>query len=171
MIGTPQIIVLVVALQRLAELAYARRNTRRLLALGGVEAGAGHYPLFVSLHAGWLAALFLSTPPGAGVRWPLVGLFALLQAGRLWVMVSLGRYWTTRVITVPGAPLVRRGPYRLLRHPNYLIVAAETAVLPLAFHQEAIAVLFTTLNLLLLRHRIRVEDEANRARVTLARRC
>ena len=155
-----QIVVLLVALERLAELALARRNTRRLLAAGGTEVGAEHYPLFVILHGCWLLALFVLVPDDAPVDWALLGLFVALQAGRAGVIASMGGRWTTRVIVVPNAPLVTRGPYRWLRHPNYLIVAAEIAVLPLAFGAWQIAVAFTALNLPLLAYRIRVEDRA-----------
>ncbi len=155
-----QIVILLVALQRLAELGYARRNARRLLAAGGVEHGAGHYPLFVALHGAWLAALFVMVPAEAPADWGLLGLYGLLQLGRLWVIASLGRRWTTRVIVVPGAPLVTRGPYRFLRHPNYLIVALEIPVLPLAFGAWQIALGFGLANLALLAHRIRVEERA-----------
>lgn len=157
---TVEWIVLLVALQRLAELAYARRNQARLLAAGGREVGAGHYPLLMLVHAGWLAALWLWVPADAPVHWPLLALFLLLQLARLWVVASLGRYWTTRIVTVPGAPLVRRGPYRFLRHPNYLVVALEIAILPLAFGAWAIAILFSLLNGTLLAWRIRVEEAA-----------
>jgi methyltransferase len=153
-------LVLLVALQRLIEVAWARRNERRLLAAGGIEVGAAHYPLFFVLHGSWLAALWLLVPAEAPVIWPLLVFFAMLQAARLWVIGSLGRYWTTRVITVPGAPLVRRGPYRWIKHPNYLVVAAEIAVLPLAFGAWEIALMFSVLNALLLYHRIRVEEAA-----------
>ena len=159
-IGIPQIVVLLVALQRLAELAYAARNTRALLARGAVEIGARHYPLFVLLHGGWLAALFLLVPADAPVSWPLVWLFVLLQLGRVWVVATLGPYWTTRIITLPGAPLVRRGPFRLVRHPNYLVVTGEIAVLPLAFGAWELALAFSAANAALLRHRIRVEEGA-----------
>jgi methyltransferase len=152
--------VLLVAAQRLAEVAWARRNERHLRAAGGVEIGARHYSLFFILHGSWLAALWLGVPPDAPVVWPLLWLFALLQAARLWVIASLGRYWTTRIITVPGAPLVRRGPYRWLPHPNYLVVAGEIAVLPLAFGAWHVALVFSTLNGLLLWYRFRVEDAA-----------
>ena len=155
-----QIVILLVVLQRLAELGYARRNARRLLAAGGVEHGAGHYPLFVALHGAWLAALFVLVPAGAPADWGLLGLYGLLQLGRLWVIASLGRRWTTRVIVVPGAPLVTRGPYRFLRHPNYLVVALEIPVLPLAFGAWQIALAFGLANLALLAHRIRVEQRA-----------
>lgn len=155
-----QVVVLLVAAERLAELLYARRNTRRLLTQGGIEAGARHYPLFIVLHGGWLLALFFLVPPDAPVDGWLLAVFAALQGARLWVILSLGRFWTTRVITLPGASLVRRGPYRFLRHPNYLIVVAEIAVLPLAFEAWRIALVFSALNLALLAHRIRVENAA-----------
>jgi len=164
-VSLPQIVVLLVAAQRLAELAYARRNARRLLAQGGIEAGAAHYPLFVLLHGGWLIALFLAVPADAPTSWPLLGVFLLLQLGRLWVIATLGRFWTTRIITLPGAPLVRTGPYRLCRHPNYAIVAAEIAILPLAFGAWQIALAFTLPNLALLAWRIRVEEAALRPRL------
>ena len=158
--GLAQIVTLLVALQRLAELGYARRNARRLLAAGGVEHGAGHYPLFVALHGAWLAALFVLVPAEAPADWGLLGLYGLLQLGRLWVIASLGGRWTTRVIVVPGAPLVTRGPYRFLRHPNYLAVTLEIPVLPLAFGAWQIALVFGLANLALLAHRIRVEERA-----------
>jgi methyltransferase len=163
-IGLPQIVVLLVALQRLTELAVARRNTRRLLARGGREVGAGHYPLFVLLHGGWLAALFFLTPPDAAIVWPLMALFVLLQIARVWIVITLGPFWTTRIITVPDAPLVCRGPYRWIRHPNYAVVTAEIAVLPLAFGQWLPALVFSALNLALLHHRIAVEENALRDR-------
>jgi methyltransferase len=156
--------VAAVAAERLALLAYARRNERRLKAEGGIEAGAGHYPLIVLLHGAWLAALWFLVPADAAVHWPLIVLFAGLQMARLWIVASLGRFWTTRVISVAGAPLVRRGPYRHLRHPNYLVVALEIAVLPLAFGAWELAAAFSAANAILLRHRIRIEDRALAAR-------
>lgn len=167
--GLPQLIVLLVAAQRLGELVLARRNTARLLAHGGRELGRRHYPLFILLHGGWLAALFVLTPAGAPVSWPLLAAFAVLQGLRVWVVASLGPFWTTRIITVPDAPLVRRGPYRWLRHPNYLVVIAEIAVLPLAFGMAGLAVVFSVLNLALLAWRVRVEAGALAGRVPLAR--
>ncbi len=156
--GLPQIVVLLVAVQRLGELVLARRNTRRLMARGAVEVGRGHYPLFVLLHGGWLVALFVATPADAPVSWPLLALFVVLQGLRVWVVASLGPFWTTRIVTLPGAPLVRRGPYRWVRHPNYLVVIGEIAVLPLAFGQVGLAVVFSVLNLALLAWRIRLEN-------------
>lgn len=154
------IILTLVALLRLAELAHARRNTARLLAQGAVEHGRGHYPVIVALHAAWLAAMALWIPADTPPQWLWLMAFVLLQAARLWVIATLGPYWTTRVITLPDAPLVRRGPYRFVRHPNYLVVAAEIAVLPLAFGAWKIALAFSVLNAAVLCHRIRVEQDA-----------
>ncbi|MEQ9557781.1 MAG: isoprenylcysteine carboxylmethyltransferase family protein [Rhodospirillales bacterium] len=154
------VVIALVALLRLAELVHARRNTAGLLARGGVEHGRSHYPVIVALHAGWLLALAILVPADTSVHWPWLALFGALQAARVWVIASLGPYWTTRVITLPGAPLVRRGPYRFLRHPNYLVVAAEFAVLPLAFGAWQIALAFSVLNALVLAWRIRVEQAA-----------
>ena len=158
--GWAQAIVLLVAIQRIAETRLAERNTRRLLANGGVEHGAGHYPLFYALHGSWLLALFLAVPPSVAPIWPLIAVFVALQCGRVWVISSLGRYWTTRIISLADAPLVRRGPYRWVRHPNYWVVAGEIAVLPLAFGAWWIAGVFTVLNAALLTYRIRMEEAA-----------
>jgi methyltransferase len=154
------IILALVAVQRLGELAYSRRNEARLRARGGVEVGAGHYPFFFLIHGGWLAALALWINPNTAVNWWWLAAFVLLQIARLWVLASLGPYWCTRIITVPEAPLIRTGPYRWLRHPNYLLVVAEIAILPLVFSAYAIAIVFSILNALLLAHRIRVESAA-----------
>jgi methyltransferase len=145
-------------LQRVVELVLARRNTVQLRRLGALEADAEGYPLFVLLHAGWLVTLALFVPASATPVWSLLGLFALLQLGRLWVISSLGRYWTTRIVTLPNAPLVQAGPFRWFRHPNYLLVIAEIAVLPLAFGAVPIAVSFSAVNLILIIRRIRIEE-------------
>ena len=160
MLGWAQGLALLVAAQRLGELVYARRNEARLRDRGAVESGAGHYPLFILLHGAWLLAVFLLIPADRVPSWPLIALFLLLQAARVWVVATLGPYWTTRVLSLPGAPLVRRGPYRWVRHPNYLIVTAEIAVLPLAFGAWWIAIAFSLANALLLYHRIGVEERA-----------
>src|SRR5262245_56097052 len=113
-------LLLLVTLQRLAELVHARRNTRRLLAEGAVEIGADHYPLLVILHSAWLGACWTRVVTGhADLWWPAALGYGLVEIARVWVMASLGRYWTTRILVPHGAPLVRRGPYRFLRHPNY----------------------------------------------------
>ena len=154
------VIVALVASERALELVHAARNTRALLARGGVELGRSHYPLLVLLHAAWLVALLLLVPSDAPLSRLWLAAFVLLQALRLWVVVSLGPYWTTRVITLADVPLVRRGPYRFLRHPNYVVVAAEIVVLPLVFGAWKIALVFSLLNLALLAWRIRVEERA-----------
>jgi methyltransferase len=154
------VVLALVALQRVAELFCSARNTKRLLARGGIEYGAVQYPFFVLLHAAWLATMAVLIAPQAVPNWWLLGLYAALQPLRLWTILSLGPYWTTRVITLPGAPLVRRGPYRIFRHPNYVVVCAEIAILPLAFGAIEIAIVFSILNASLLSWRIRVEERA-----------
>jgi methyltransferase len=159
-----ELIIGLVVVQRLLELALSRRNSRRLMARGGVEAGAGHYPLIVGLHAAWLAALVFAVPGDGAVQVPLLVLYLALQGVRYWIMAALGEYWTTRVISVPGAPLVASGPYRVARHPNYLVVAAELALLPMVFGAWEIAVLFTIANAGVMVPRIRAENAALAAR-------
>jgi methyltransferase len=150
-----------VTAERLAELALARRNTRRLLERGGVETGAEHYPIIVGLHAAWLAGLWaLAWDRPANLAW--LAVYVVLQAFRAWVLLSLGSRWTTRIITVPGETLVQRGPYRFLPHPNYAVVVAEIAVLPLVFGLWAYAAVFSVLNASVLWIRIRAEGAALR---------
>lgn len=164
MITLGQAIVAAVAVQRLAELAYARRNEARLRRAGAFEVGAGHYPLIVLLHGAWLLATYVAAGSGATLSWALVAIYGLLQLLRLWIIGTLGRYWTTRILTLPGAPLVASGPYRICRHPNYALVVAEIAILPLAFGAWQIALAFSLANGALLWWRIRVEDAALRSR-------
>lgn len=152
--------VALVAAERLAELMLSHRNQRALIRGGAVEHGRGHYPLIVALHAAWLASLLVWVSPATRPNLVLIALYIALQVVRVWTIASLGPYWTTRVVTLPGAPLVRRGPYRWLRHPNYAVVVAEIALLPLAFGAWRIAVAFTLANLAMLAWRIRVEEQA-----------
>lgn len=154
-------VLVFVTLQRLAELALARRNTRLLMSRGAVEVAPEHYPIIVALHAAWLGGLWLLAPAKA-VSLPLLAVFGLLQAGRVWVLVALGERWTTRIVILPGAPLVQAGPYRVLSHPNYLVVAGEILVLPLVFGLVAFALVFSALNAVVLYVRIRAEDAALR---------
>lgn len=145
--------------QRLAELVLARRNTARLRAEGAVEFGAGHYPVMVTLHAAWwLALAWFGHDRPVNLGW--LALFVLLQAARVWVIASLGGRWTTRVMVLPGAEVVARGPYRWLKHPNYLVVALEIAVVPLALGLPGVALTFTLANAALLAWRIRLENRA-----------
>ena len=146
-----------VTLQRLAELAYARRNTAALLARGARECAGEHYPLMVAMHAAWLVGLWLlATGRPVDPVWFL--LFMVLQGLRLWVLATLKERWTTRIIILPGAPLVTNGPYRFLNHPNYVIVVAEIAVLPLCFGMPLYAAIFSLLNGIILTIRIRAEN-------------
>ena len=150
-----------VTVQRLGELVLARRNTRRLLARGAVETGAEHYPLIVGLHAAWLVGLWaLAWDQPANLAW--LAVYAVLQGLRVWTLASLGERWTTRILTVPGEPLVRRGPYRLIPHPNYVVVAGELAVLPLVFDLPVYALVFSLLNASVLWIRIHAENAALR---------
>ena len=153
-------ILALVAVQRVGELWYASRNTRALKARGAVEHGRGHYPLIVLLHASWLTAIALGVRRDPAVRALPLLLLVLLQALRVWVLATLGPDWTTRVITIPGTPLVHRGPYRFLNHPNYVVVIGEIALLPLVFGQVANAVVFSVLNGAVLAWRIHIEDAA-----------
>jgi methyltransferase len=153
------VILALVTLQRLGELWLSNRNTKRLLGQGAQEHAPGHYPLIVSLHVVWLACLWW-----LALRRPIDGfwlaLFVLIELVRIWVLVSLGPRWTTRIIVLRGTPLVRRGPYRWLNHPNYAVVVAEIAVLPLVFGLWQIALLFSFLNAAVLMIRIREENRA-----------
>ena len=129
-----------------------------MLARGGVEIGSGHYWPIVLLHGAWLGVLFFHVPSEADANFWLLGVFLLLQAARIWVIASLGTFWTTRIITLPDAPLVSRGPYRWLRHPNYVIVALELAILPLAFSDWIVAIVFSLGNAALMCVRIPAEN-------------
>ena len=144
--------------QRLVELAVARHNTRRLLARGGREIGAEHYPLIVTLHATWILAI-VAFGWQSPVSLPWLAAYAVLQLFRIWILTSLGPRWTTRIIII-DEPLVRRGPYRFLPHPNYLLVAAELIVVPMALGLPWLAAVFTMLNALVLGVRITVENRA-----------
>jgi len=153
------VILALVTLQRLGELWLSNRNTARLLAQGAHEVGAAHYPLIVAVHAAWLVALWWLAP-GQPVDGLWLALYVLLQLARIWVLTTLGSRWTTRIIVLPGAPLVKAGPYRFVSHPNYVVVAAEIAVLPLVFGLWPVALIFTLLNAAILAVRISEENRA-----------
>ena len=145
--------------QRLVELLLARSNTLRLRAAGAVEIGAGHYPLMILLHGSWLVALIVyGHDRGVNAYWLVA--FVLLQAARVWVIGSLGRRWTTRVIVLPGRELAAVGPYRYVQHPNYIVVALEIAVVPLALGLPLVALIFSIVNVAMLAYRISVENRA-----------
>jgi methyltransferase len=153
------VILALVTVQRIGELFLARRNTQRLLQEGAREHGAGHYPLIVAVHALWLATLWWLAPtrPVDGF-W--LAVFAVIELVRIWVLATLGRRWTTRIIVLPGADMVRSGPYRFVNHPNYWVVTGEIAVLPLVFGLWQVALVFTLVNAAVLSIRI---GEKNRA--------
>jgi methyltransferase len=148
-----------VTAERLAELFLARRNTARLLGRGAKEIAPAHYPLIVVLHAAWLGGLWLLAW-NRPVHWAWLALFAVLQILRLWVLATLRERWTTRIVILPGAPLVKTGPYRFLNHPNYAVVVGEIAVLPLVFGLPWYALAFSILNGLVLAVRVRAENAA-----------
>ena len=153
------VILALVTLQRVGELWLANRNTRRLLAQGAREYGSGHYPLIVLTHALWLISLWWLAPNRpVSLFW--LALFVLLEIGRIWVLASLGNRWTTRIIVLPDTPLIRRGPYRFVNHPNYMVVIGEIVVLPLVFGLLSIAVIFSLLNSTVLMIRVREEERA-----------
>lgn len=154
------VVIAIVVAQRIAELIYAERNARRLLQRGAIEVAPAQHPFFVALHAAWLISMLLFVRAATIPNWWLLGAFFALQVARLWVLWALGPYWTTRIITIPGEPLVRRGPYRFVKHPNYVIVALEIALLPLAFGAWRMALVFTIFNAILLMARIRAEERA-----------
>lgn len=153
------LILLLVTLERLFELALARRNTVRLLARGAHEHAPGHYPLIVAVHALWLGSLWLLAPHRPiDAFW--LAIFLMIELGRIWVLSTLGQRWTTRIIVLPETPLVRTGPYRLVDHPNYWVVIGEIAVFPLVFGLWQISLIFTVFNAAILAVRIRKENEA-----------
>lgn len=158
------IMLLILAVQRLSELAISKRNAEWMRSQGGYEVGAEHYKYMVALHVSWFLAMIAehyirSTNVS---RWWQVWLAILViaQIGRYSVIATLGRYWNTRIFVVPNAPLVKKGLYRFLKHPNYWIVATEIATFPLLFELYATALLYSVLNAIMLAVRIRVEESA-----------
>jgi len=147
---------------RIAELFLARRNEQWLLSKGAVEYGQAHYPFIVGLHVLFILSLIIEyLLRGTGELNPyLLGLFFLLLAFKGWVISSLGRFWNTKIYRVPRFPLVKKEPYRFIKHPNYVIVIAEIAIIPLIFHLYYTAVIFTVLNAVMLYVRIREENRA-----------
>jgi methyltransferase len=156
--------VMLVAVQRLLELWYSRRNERRLRARGAVERGSGHFPAMVAIHTLWLVSTLvegLLRGPEPPVWWPVpLAAFLLVQPLRYWAILTLGVNWNVRVLVVPGGKLVKNGPYRYFPHPNYVVVAVEVLTFPLIFGAWITAVAFSLLNAALLYLRIRTENRA-----------
>ncbi len=150
-------ILIYIVVQRLGELVYANSNTSRLLSEGGQEHGADHYHYFIFLHSAWIAIIALLVDPQHIVHPALLALFVATQLLRIWTLASIGRWWTTRIISAPHFDRVRRGPYRYISHPNYLVVILEIAIVPLMLGLSWVALVFSILNAILLRHRIGVE--------------
>jgi len=157
--GTGAILLAYLTVQRLAELWWAKQNEARLMAAGGIEYGHSHLPLIILLHAAWMAGLWILAYDRP-VEPFFFALFVILQAARFWVLATLGRRWTIRIIVVPGERLVAEGPYRFLRHPNYAVVTGEIAIVPLALGLPVYALVFSVLNAAMLAIRITVENTA-----------
>ncbi len=157
-------VLIYIVLQRLGELVLANRNTKRLLAEGGREHGADHYHYFIFLHSAWIAIIALMVDPQYPIHPAIFALFVGTQLLRFWTLASIGRWWTTRIISARHFDRVKRGPYRFLPHPNYLVVVLEIAVVPLMLGEPWIALLFSILNAVLLRHRIRIENDVLKER-------
>lgn len=160
MFGAPQIAAILILAQRGFEEIYSGNNTKRLLAEGAHEVGAQFYPVVAVTHLGWIASLFLLISPNANITWPLLALYLLLQVVRYWIIASLGRYWTHRIITLDSAPIANQGPYKFIRHPNYAITLIETMLLPLAFGAWGLALIMTAIWAAVLHYKILLEDAA-----------
>ena len=157
------LLILAVAAERLVELVVSKRNLAWARSRGGREYGFGHYPFMVFLHTGLLVACVIEAShtsfiPALG--WPMLARVLLAQALRWWCITTLGPRWNTRIVVVPGLPLVDRGPYRWMRHPNYVAVVIEGIALPLVHTAWITATVFTVLNAGLLRVRISAENAA-----------
>ena len=158
------IIITIVIIQRLVELIIAKRNEKWMRSQGAFEAGAGHYPIMVSMHMAFFVSLILEVlviERSLSSLWiPLLTLFLIAQIARVWCLTSLGKFWNTKIIILPGANVVKKGPYQFVRHPNYVIVATELLVLPLLFSAYFTAIVFSVLNLWMLSVRIPIEEKA-----------
>ncbi len=157
--GWGAVLLAYLTVQRVAELWWATQNERRLFAAGGIEYGRNHLLLIVLLHAAWMAGLW-TLAYNRPVEPAYLPLFVVLQIARYWVLISLGRRWTIRIIVVPAEKLVTRGPYRFIRHPNYAVVAGEIAVVPLSLGLPIYALVFSILNAIVLAIRIPAENAA-----------
>jgi len=159
------LLIVAVGFERLAELTLSVRHAKWAFARGGVETGRGHFPWMVALHTGLLAGCLLEVWWGGrpfipALGWPMLVLVFAAQGLRWWCIGTLGVRWNTRVIVVPGMPLIRSGPYRFLRHPNYVAVVVEGFALPLVHTAWVTAAVFTVLDAAMLRTRIRCENKA-----------
>lgn len=157
------IIVVLIIVQRLVELVVAKRNEKMMLAKGAYEVGASHYPYMIMLHSSFFVSLIIEVLYGNALQTPhylLLGVFLFLQLVRVWCLMSLKSFWNTKILIIPGATLVKKGPYAFISHPNYVVVSLEILVLPMMFQAYFTAVCFTILNLIMLSVRIPVEEKA-----------
>lgn len=159
-IGLPQIAALLVLAQRGLEELHSIRNTKKQLQAGASEFGADYYPVVAATHLGWIAAMFLLIPSDAEIIWPILIIYLLLQVLRYWTIGTLGAFWTHRIISLPDAPIEKRGPYAFVRHPNYLVTISETFILPLCFGAYSLAGIFGLVWLFVIRYKITLEDSA-----------
>ncbi|MBY0558966.1 isoprenylcysteine carboxylmethyltransferase family protein [Hyphomicrobium sp.] len=167
-IGLPQIVAILILCQRGAEELYSARNTQELIAAGAEEAGRSYYPVVATTHLAWIASLFFLIPANAPVSSILAAAYILLQGVRYWVIASLGRFWTHRILTLKGAPIAQSGPYRYFRHPNYAVTIAETFLLPAVFGALALGIIMCAVWTAVLAYKIELEDEALSARRALS---
>jgi methyltransferase len=159
------VLVLLVALERVNELRIAARNARKAFASGGVEIGQAHYRVMAMMHTAFLFAcvgevVWFSRPFPGALGWVSIIIVLAAQSLRVWVLSALGERWNTRIIVVPNSEPVTRGPYRFLRHPNYVAVIAEIAFLPLVHGAWITALVFSVANAIVLFVRIRAEEQA-----------
>lgn len=158
-IGWPQVAALLLLAQRSFEELYSRRNTRALIAEGAREIGHEYYPVVATTHLAWIAAIFFLIPQTAGMYSTLAIFYLALQIVRYWIIGTLGKYWTHRIFTLDHAPVVRRGPYRYIRHPNYAVTIIETFLLPMVFGSVALGIIMGAVWSSVLVYKIRLEDE------------
>ena len=159
-LGWPQLAALLLLAQRGLEEIHSARNTRRLLADGGREAGREYYPVVAVTHLAWIASVFFLIPPDAPIVWPLLVVYLLLQVARYWIIGTLGPYWTHRIITLEAAPIIKDGPYKWVRHPNYLVTVLETLLLPAVFGAPALGAIMAAIWSAVLYYKILIEDGA-----------
>jgi methyltransferase len=159
-------VILIVIIQRLVELKIAARNEVWLKQQGAIEYGHRHYKFIVLLHTCFFLSIIAEyylrgrhTEIGF-LSYLFFVIFIFLQAGRIWVLASLGKYWNTKILRIPGAELVSKGPYKYFKHPNYIVVVLELAVIPMMFNLYYTAIVFTMLNAVMLTVRIKEENRA-----------
>lgn len=157
-------IIAIVILQRLIEVIIAKRNEQILIRLGAYEVGASHYPYMIALHVSFFISIiaeFVFFNKSISPLFPyLFACFLLVQVLRFWCLRSLGIFWNTKIIVLPGSQVVKKGPYHYFRHPNYLVVCCEIFLLPVMFRAYVTAIIFTILNTIILSIRIPLEEKA-----------